>query len=35
MLCENEPMLKVFERSGCQVTRKVATGVYEVTLLFE
>jgi acyl-CoA hydrolase/RimJ/RimL family protein N-acetyltransferase len=35
VLCENEPMLKVFERSGCQVTRKVASGVYEVTLLFE
>jgi len=35
VLCENEKMLAVFEKSGCRVTKKVVSGVYEVAMLFE
>ncbi len=34
VLCDNAAMLAVFERSGCQVQKKVVSGTYEVTLLF-
>lgn len=34
VLCENEAMLAVFEKSGCKITKKVASGVFEVVMLF-
>ncbi len=35
VLCENERMLKVFEKSGFAMTSKVVSGTFEVSLLFE
>jgi RimJ/RimL family protein N-acetyltransferase len=34
VLCENEKMLRVFEKSGCQISKKVASGAYEIVMLF-
>jgi acyl-CoA hydrolase/GNAT superfamily N-acetyltransferase len=34
VLAENEKMLAVFEKSGCQVDAKTSSGVLEVTMLF-
>jgi len=34
VLTENEKMLAVFKKSGCQVEAKVSSGVFEVTMLF-
>ena len=34
VLCENKKMLAVFEKSGCKVTKKLATGAFEVVMLF-
>ena len=34
VLAENEKMLAVFEKSGCQVDAKASSGVLEVTMLF-
>jgi len=35
VLCANERMMKVFERGGYQMSTKVVSGVFEVTMLFE
>lgn len=35
VLCENEKMISVFDKSGFHVTRKVVSGSFEVTMLFE
>lgn len=34
VLCENDKMLRVFEKSGCQITKKAASGAYEIVMLF-
>jgi hypothetical protein len=34
VLCENKKMLAVFERSGCKITKKLASGAFEVVMLF-
>jgi RimJ/RimL family protein N-acetyltransferase len=34
VLCENEKMLAVFQKSGCKVTKKLASGAFEVVMLF-
>ena len=34
VLAENEKMLAVFEKSGCQVDAKATSGILEVTMLF-
>jgi RimJ/RimL family protein N-acetyltransferase len=34
VLCENKSMLAVFEKSGCEITKRVISGAYEVVLLF-
>ena len=35
VLCENEGMIKVFERGGFNISRKVVAGSFEVTMLFD
>lgn len=35
VLCENAKMLAVFERSGCAVSKRIASGAYEIEMLFE
>jgi hypothetical protein len=35
VLSANEGMLRVFETTGCRVERKVVSGTYEVTILFD
>lgn len=34
VLCENEKMLRVFEKSGCRITKTVVSGSFEVKMLF-
>lgn len=35
VLAQNKPMLKVFEASGCDVSTRLDSGAYEVTMLFK
>jgi acyl-CoA hydrolase/RimJ/RimL family protein N-acetyltransferase len=35
VLCDNEAMLAVLAKSGCRIEKRVASGVYEVTMWFE
>jgi acyl-CoA hydrolase/RimJ/RimL family protein N-acetyltransferase len=34
VLCDNEAMLRVLENSGCRIEKRIASGVYEVVMLF-
>jgi RimJ/RimL family protein N-acetyltransferase len=34
VLCENESMLAVMAKSGCQLSKRVVSGSYEITMLF-
>ena len=34
VLCENKKMLAVFEKSGCKITKKLASGAFEVVMLW-
>jgi hypothetical protein len=34
VLCENQKMLRVFEKSGCQISKMAASGAFEVVMLF-
>lgn len=35
VLCDNERMMKVFEKGGLRLSTRVVSGVFEVTMLFE
>ena len=35
VLVENKKMLRVFENSGCRVSKKVVYGDYEIVMLFD
>ena len=35
VLSDNERMLRVFEKSGCRLSKRVVSGAYEVEMLFD
>ena len=34
VLVENKKMLHVFDKSGCQISKRIVAGDYEITMLF-